>query len=73
MKFESIYYSYKNKDSKYYLTGNEEEKLFLARNKLIQNLSEEQLTLFAQLESQYDRYKDALIKEIIQYTITYNE
>ena len=73
MKPESIYYSYKNKSNIYYLTASEEEKLIDKKNMLIQSLSNEQLKLFSELEKQYYRYKDSLIKEIIDYTISFNE
>ena len=73
MKSESIYYSYKNKSNIYYLTACEEEKLTDKKNVLIQSLTKEQLKFFSELEKQYYRYKDSLIKEIIDYTISFNE
>lgn len=73
MKLESIYYSYKNKSDIYYLTASAEESLMESKNKFIQTLTSEQINLFSKLEKLFSNYKEALIKEIIHYSITYHD
>ena len=72
-KTESIYYSYKNKSSVYYLTKSEEDALLLKKAEFIKTLSDEQSKKFVELEKCFDRYKDSLIKEIISYTVNYSD
>ena len=73
MKLESIYYAYKNKSAIYYLTASEEEKLIEKKNLFVQTLTLEQLKSFSELELLYSSYKDSLIKEVISYTICFDE
>lgn len=70
---EKIYYSYKNKTDIYYLTDEEEQKLLNAKYALTKTLSDEQLALFSKLEMTYSSYKEAIIKEIINYSISFRD
>lgn len=72
-KTENIYFSYKNKNEVYYLTKEEELKLINQKYDFIKTLSSEQIKLFAKLEIGFTGYKDALIKEIINYSINFHE
>lgn len=72
-KTEEIYYSYKNKSEIYYLTESETIKLFELKCEFIKTLTSEQLQSFSKLEQSFFNYKEALIKEIINYTISFNE
>lgn len=70
---EKIYYSYKNKSDVYYLTANEETKLSSLKYDFIKTLTSEQLEIFSKLEMNYNSYKEALIKEIINYSISFHD
>lgn len=72
-KTEKIYYAYKNKSEIYYLTAEEENKLMALKYEFLKTLSSEQLKKFLGLEISYNSYKEALIKEIINYSISFNE
>lgn len=68
-----IYHSYKNKITIYYDTAIAEEKLLAKRNKFKKTLSPEQIIEFSELEKSYYKYKNELIKEIIDYSIRFDE
>lgn len=70
---EKVYYSYKNKSDVYYLTAEEESKLAQIKYEFIQTLTKEQLEQFSKLEMSYSYYKEALIKEIINYSISFHD
>lgn len=70
---EKIYYLYKNKSDIYYLTDEEETKLTKIKYDFIKTLTNEQLKLFSKLEISYNSYKEALTKEIINYSINFRD
>lgn len=72
-KTEKIYYAYKNKSEIYYLTAEEENKLMALKCEFLKTLSSEQIKKFLKLEIGYNSYKEALTKEIINYSISFNE
>lgn len=71
LKTEEIYYSYKNKNEVYYLTDTEELKVLKSKNEFIKTLSQDQIEKFSRLEIDFFAYKVALIKEIINYSISF--
>lgn len=70
---DKIYHSYKHKNSVYYVTASEENKLLMMKKAFLMLLSPNQLTEFEKLEKCFNSYKESLTKEIIDYTINYRD